>query len=75
LKLIGKGTFAKVYLIERISDKEQFAVKIFTKTVELEEGIQKAGLILEINILRQIKHEHLITFHEVYETSKKIMIL
>lgn len=32
-KVIGKGNFAKVFLVERISDCKEFAVKVFNKKV------------------------------------------
>lgn len=32
-KVIGKGNFAKVFLVERISDGKEFAVKVFNKKV------------------------------------------
>lgn len=31
IKKIGKGNFASVYLVERIQDGHQFAVKAFSK--------------------------------------------
>jgi len=31
IKKIGKGNFASVYLAEKITDKEKYAVKAFSK--------------------------------------------
>ena len=48
-KVIGKGNFAKVFLVERISDSKPFAVKVFNKKVimgdELEKSPQNISLI------------------------------
>ena len=32
-KVLGKGNFAKVYLVERREDNKEFAVKVFVKKV------------------------------------------
>lgn len=32
IKHLGKGVSADVYLAERISDKKQFAIKVFVKS-------------------------------------------
>ncbi len=31
IRVLGEGNFAKVFLVERISDKKRFAVKVFNK--------------------------------------------
>lgn len=33
IKVIGSGNFAKVYLVERKTTKERFAVKVFDKEI------------------------------------------
>jgi serine/threonine protein kinase len=41
VKAIGKGTFAKVYLVQREGDHQEFAVKTFEKRFLEEKGAEK----------------------------------
>jgi len=77
LKMIGKGSFAKVYLVESKTNKKHFAVKAFTK-----EGIiisnknnAKPAMLNEIDIMRAVDHENVIKLYEVYETEKSIYLV
>lgn len=40
-KVIGKGNFAKVFLVERFSDKKEFAVKVFNKKIIMNDFKEK----------------------------------
>ena len=70
LKVIGKGTFAKVILSKRISDNHDFAIKTFDKKNILSSksaNRTRVGLINEISIMRSLDHPNIIKLHEVYE--------
>lgn len=70
LKLIGKGTFAKVILSKRNSDNKEFAIKTFDKKNILSSksaNRTRVGLINEINIMRHVNHPNIIKMYEVYE--------
>ncbi|CAD8076076.1 unnamed protein product [Paramecium sonneborni] len=85
IKILGKGSFAKVYKVKLIKDDLQslqklncktFASKIFNK-IKLKKDQEENELSLwkEIEILRLMKNEHIIKLHEVYEDDKKVYLI
>ncbi|CAD8048082.1 unnamed protein product [Paramecium primaurelia] len=71
-KKIGKGSFASVYLAQRIEDGTRMAVKAFCKNAVYKEENGKDGLINEIQIMRILDHPNLMKLYEVYETQNSI---
>ncbi|CAN8313565.1 unnamed protein product [Cochlearia groenlandica] len=70
-KLLGHGTFAKVYLAKTIKTGENVAIKVIDK-----EKIMKSGLVAhikrEISILRRVRHPYIVHLFEVMATKTKI---
>ncbi|XP_059669698.1 CBL-interacting serine/threonine-protein kinase 12-like [Cornus florida] len=70
-KLLGHGTFAKVYHARNIKTNESVAIKVIDK-----EKILKGGLIAhikrEISILRRVRHPNIVQLFEVMATKTKI---
>ncbi|KAG6419252.1 hypothetical protein SASPL_121468 [Salvia splendens] len=70
-KLLGHGTFAKVYLARNIKTNENVAIKVIDK-----EKILKVGLTdnvkREISILRRVRHPNIVQLFEVMATKTKI---
>ncbi|KAH7544986.1 CBL-interacting serine/threonine-protein kinase 12 [Ziziphus jujuba] len=70
-KLLGHGTFAKVYHARSIKTGENVAIKVIDK-----EKILKSGLIAhikrEISILRRVRHPNIVQLFEVMATKAKI---
>ncbi|CAL9187086.1 unnamed protein product, partial [Musa hybrid cultivar] len=70
-KLLGAGTFAKVYVARNISTDELVAIKALDK-----EKIIKCGLVAhikrEIAILRRVRHPYIVQLFEVMATKTKI---
>lgn len=70
-KLLGVGTFAKVYHARNIQSGEHVAIKVLDK-----EKILKGGLIghikREISILRRVRHPNIVQLFEVMATKAKI---
>ncbi|XP_059664270.1 CBL-interacting serine/threonine-protein kinase 12-like [Cornus florida] len=70
-KLLGQGTFAKVYQARNIKTNEIVAIKVIDK-----EKILKGGLIAhikrEISILRRLRHPNIVQLFEVMATKTKI---
>ncbi|OVA00121.1 Protein kinase domain [Macleaya cordata] len=70
-KLLGHGTFAKVYHARNVKTNESVAIKILDK-----EKILKGGLMVhikrEISILRRVRHPNIVQLFEVMATKKKI---
>lgn len=70
-RLLGQGTFAKVYHARNIKTGTSVAVKVIDK-----EKIVKVGLIeqikREISVMRLIRHPHVVELYEVMATKTKI---
>lgn len=70
-RLLGQGTFAKVYHARNLKTGENVAVKIIDK-----EKVMKVGLIdqikREISVMRMIKHPNVVQLHEVMASKTKI---
>ncbi|XP_052182908.1 CBL-interacting serine/threonine-protein kinase 12-like [Diospyros lotus] len=73
-KLLGHGTFAKVYHARNVQTGEDVAIKIIDK-----EKILKVGLIAhikrEISILRRVRHPNIVQLFEVMATKTKIFFV
>lgn len=54
--MIGKGSFARVYLVFNKETKERFAVKAFSKEYLLSQSKGKESLLNEIEIMKNIDH-------------------
>jgi len=75
IKTIGKGSFAKVYLVKRKSDNADMAVKTFDKNALHNIDKAKASLINEINIMRKLDQENIIKLYEVHENDSFIFLV
>ncbi|CAD8082659.1 unnamed protein product [Paramecium primaurelia] len=75
LKMIGKGSHAKVYKVERIQDSSIFAVKIFKseKLTNKEKGLD--SLMKEIDIMRKLDHKNVLQLHEVFEDDNNVYLV
>lgn len=75
IKVIGKGNFAKVFLVKRLSDSKEFAVKVFSKSVIMQDQLEKKCLIYEIKMMRLMYHPRVLRLHELYEGENFIYCL
>ncbi|KAK4606842.1 hypothetical protein RGQ29_000898 [Quercus rubra] len=70
-RLLGQGTFAKVYYARSIGTNQSVAIKVIDK-----EKIMKVALIdqikREISVMRLVKHPNIIHLYEVMATKTKI---
>ncbi|CAI9761903.1 unnamed protein product [Fraxinus pennsylvanica] len=70
-KLLGQGTFAKVYHAKNLKTGMSVAIKIIDK-----EKILKVGMIeqikREISVMRLVRHPNIVQLYEVLATKKKI---
>ncbi|KAJ8626627.1 hypothetical protein MRB53_019934 [Persea americana] len=70
-KLLGHGTFAKVYHARNVKTNESVAIKVLDK-----EKILKSGLMghikREISIMRRVRHPNIVQLFEVMATKAKI---
>ncbi|KMT06580.1 hypothetical protein BVRB_7g157500 [Beta vulgaris subsp. vulgaris] len=70
-KLLGQGTFAKVYFARNIKSDASSAIKIVDK-----ETVLKVGMIeqikREISVMRLVKHPNVVQLYEVMASKAKI---
>lgn len=70
-RLLGQGTFAKVYYGRLLQTGQSVAIKVIDK-----EKVLKAGLIdqtkREISVMGLVKHKNVMQFYEVMATKTKI---
>ncbi|KAJ4786913.1 CBL-interacting serine/threonine-protein kinase 15 [Rhynchospora pubera] len=70
-RLLGQGTFAKVYLAKNLKSGQTVAIKAFDKEkvfkVSLTEQIKR-----EISVMKMVNHPNIIKLYEVMATKKKI---
>ncbi|KAK6917699.1 Protein kinase domain [Dillenia turbinata] len=73
-KLLGHGSFAKVYHARNAKTGESVAIKVIDK-----EKIMKGGLMAhikrEISILRRVRHPNIVQLYEVMATKTKIFFV
>ncbi|KAF5472950.1 hypothetical protein F2P56_009605 [Juglans regia] len=70
-RMLGKGTFAKVYHARNLSSGQNVAIKIIDK-----EKISRVGLIdqikREISVMRLVRHPNVVQLYEVMASKTKI---
>lgn len=74
-ELLGKGTFAKVYLATRKKDKAKFAVKSIKKKLLFRTANNMECLIKGIRVLRSLDHPGIIKLHEIYENGNYVHVV
>ncbi|CAK9148122.1 unnamed protein product [Ilex paraguariensis] len=73
-KLLGQGTFAKVYHARNIKTNESVAIKVIDKEKILKTGLM-AHIKREISILRRVRHPNIVQLFEVMATKSKIFFV
>ncbi|CAD8074712.1 unnamed protein product [Paramecium sonneborni] len=73
ITLIGKGSFAKVFKIQRIVDRKEFAVKVFEKSILKSQD--RPALLKEIELLRLMNHKNVVTILETYENDLYVYLV
>ncbi len=68
--LIGKGSFSKVLRIEDRSTKERFALKVIEKL-----PAQGNRYMIELNILKRVRHPNVVCLHEVFHSNRKVYLV
>ncbi|KAG0489657.1 hypothetical protein HPP92_006520 [Vanilla planifolia] len=70
-RLLGQGTFAKVYYARNIRTSQSFAIKMIDK-----DKVFKVGLMdqikREISVMRLVKHPNIVQLYEVMASKSKI---
>ncbi|CAK7323515.1 unnamed protein product [Dovyalis caffra] len=73
-RLLGQGTFAKVYFARSIRTNQSVAIKVIDK-----EKVLRVGLVdqikREISVMRLVRHPNIIQLYEVLATKSKIFFV
>ena len=73
-QLLGKGGFAKCFLVTNQETKRNQAAKIITKA-SLTKSRARQKLISEIKIHKSLHHQHIVNFEHVFEDHESVYIL
>ena len=75
VKMIGKGSFARVYLVQNKETQQKYAVKAFSKEYLLSQNKGKESLINEVEIMQTLKQEFIMSLEEVHESKNSIYLV
>ncbi|KAF3646726.1 CBL-interacting serine/threonine-protein kinase 5 [Capsicum baccatum] len=73
-KLLGKGTFAKVYYGKELETGESVAIKVIKKDQVQKEGMMEQ-ITREISVMRRVRHPNIVELKEVMATKSKIFFI
>lgn len=71
LKVIGRGSFGKVYLVQKYDSGEYFAMKSLKKDVILKRK-QKESTLAERNILEKITSPFIVKLHYAFQNDSRL---
>ncbi|KAJ0248581.1 CBL-interacting serine/threonine-protein kinase 5 [Hirschfeldia incana] len=74
-RLLGKGTFAKVYHAKHITTGESVAIKIINKDHVMKRNGMMDQIKREISIMRLVRHPNIVELKEVMATKTKIFFV
>ena len=72
---LGSGAFGKVVLGKHILTNELVAIKILDKIILSQTPDDYLSVKQEINILKSVKHKHIVQLYDVLQTSRHIFII
>lgn len=73
-RLLGQGTFAKVYYARDIKTGESVAIKVIDKEKTLKAGLNEQ-IKREISVMKKVSHLNVLHLYEVMATKSKIYIV
>ncbi|XP_047941330.1 CBL-interacting serine/threonine-protein kinase 25-like [Salvia hispanica] len=73
-RLLGKGTFAKVYHGRDLKTSESVAIKVISKDQVQKEGLMEQ-ITREISVMRLVRHPNVVEIKEVMATKQKIFFV
>ncbi|CAK67442.1 unnamed protein product (macronuclear) [Paramecium tetraurelia] len=77
MKQIGFGSSAQVYIARSNYNKQYYAIKRVQKNYQIQQKKleQEQSLKNEIQIMKELSHPNIISFHQVFETNKHINLV
>ncbi|XP_042513832.1 CBL-interacting serine/threonine-protein kinase 7-like [Macadamia integrifolia] len=73
-RLLGRGSFAKVYYARSLADGSDLAVKVIDKT-KIINTTMEPRVINEVSVMRRLRHPNIIRIHEVMATKSKMYLI
>lgn len=73
-RMLGQGTFAKVYYAKNIETSESVAIKVIKKDQVRKEGLMDQ-ITREIAVMRLVRHPNVVELKEVLATKRKIFFV
>ncbi|KAE8718908.1 CBL-interacting serine/threonine-protein kinase 5 [Hibiscus syriacus] len=73
-RLLGKGTFAKVYYGKQLTTGESVAIKVVSKDLVKKKGMMEQ-IQREISVMRLVRHPNIVELKEVMATKTKIFFV
>lgn len=70
-RMLGHGTFAKVYLARNLQTGKSMAMKVVGKDKVIKVGMMEQ-IKREISVMKMVKHKHIVELHEVMASKSKI---
>ncbi|CAN6272796.1 unnamed protein product [Urochloa humidicola] len=74
-RLLGKGSFAKVYHARNVDTGEEAAIKVMDKNHLARSGAVQQQVMHEIEIMRRVRHPNVVHIHEVMATKWSIFVV
>ncbi|KAF0889337.1 hypothetical protein E2562_023640 [Oryza meyeriana var. granulata] len=74
-RLLGRGTFAKVYLARSVADGEAVAVKVIDKAEVMGTAGMAPHVLREVAAMSRLRHPHVLRLHEVLATRARIYLV
>ena len=71
VRVIGRGSFGKVYLVQKIDTDEFFAMKVLKKE-SISTNSQRLHTIAERKILQEIDHPFIVKLHYAFQNPDKL---
>lgn len=72
LKILGSGSFGKVFLVKRKSDARVFAMKALKKR-DLIVRKQLRYAVTEVNVLKRCNHPFILTLHSAFQVISRFL--
>ncbi|PIA31583.1 hypothetical protein AQUCO_04900109v1 [Aquilegia coerulea] len=73
-RLLGRGSFAKVYSAKSLQNGDSVAIKIIDKSILLNSTMENQ-LIREVAVMHRLQHPNIVRIHEVMATRSKIFLV
>uniref|UniRef100_A0A0E0FDX3 non-specific serine/threonine protein kinase n=1 Tax=Oryza meridionalis TaxID=40149 RepID=A0A0E0FDX3_9ORYZ len=74
-RMLGRGTFAKVYLARAVAGGEAVAVKVIDKAEVMGTAGMAPRVLREVAAMRRLRHPHVLRLHEVLATRARIYLV